>query len=37
VCGIYSRQIAEAKVVEVRERARAAEHPLEAIMTEVPE
>jgi ATP-dependent Clp protease adaptor protein ClpS len=37
VCGVYSRQIAEAKVVEVRERARAAEHPLEAILTEVPE
>lgn len=35
VCGVYSLQIAETKVAEVRERARAAGHPLEATMEEV--
>jgi ATP-dependent Clp protease adaptor protein ClpS len=34
VCGIYSRQIAEAKVTQVREVARAAGHPLQATMEE---
>lgn len=35
VCGVYTLQIAETKVAEVRERARAAGHPLEATMEEV--
>jgi len=32
LAGIYERQIAEAKVAEVHERARAAEYPLKCTM-----
>jgi ATP-dependent Clp protease adaptor protein ClpS len=35
VCGIYSQQIAEAKTLQVSEKARAAGHPLQCIMEEV--
>jgi ATP-dependent Clp protease adaptor protein ClpS len=34
VCGVYVRQIAETKVIQVHDRARAAEHPLQAVMEE---
>jgi ATP-dependent Clp protease adaptor protein ClpS len=35
VCGVYTRQIAEVKIAEVRERARSEGHPLQATMEEV--
>lgn len=34
VCGIYAKQIAEAKVVQVHERAKAEGFPLKCVMEE---
>ncbi len=34
ICGVYAKQIAEAKVVQVHQRARTAGHPLRCSMEE---
>ncbi len=35
LCGLYPREIAEAKVKEVRDRAKSEGHPLKCVMEEV--